>query len=743
MGRNWVLTIVCAILLACGAGPAFAALPECFSLTQWLSDTSSCHIDNYTITAGNNPFDNENAPAGIFIASPLESTAITAFGSCKQVRLRNSQKVLVPLGSLDEWNSFQNRYFVNGTGLDPAIVSDCVTGCSEPAPSGPWTECQTGQESNELPTPVALKFREFTWQCKDEIKCEFYCPPPYHRYVAGPPLECKPYECYLGVSQPADSTMCADDNIQLTADLDWVVVTFGGCNGRKCQWECNEGFRKQGNTCRQNLCQFPAGFDQSHGVRCAVAPAPNTDPNDEFVRGNNDQDYVAVNACDIGKQPQHQKCEFLCNPGYHTNANNPSNGCIAYVCTNPPVVSNMTKCSDPVNGDATDETGLDRDVNWKIVSSCTENGTFTGKCEYRCNTGYSVNTTSTACVTCLTPGGFDTSNATKCVNTGTDATDESGLANSQNYRTATACNAGTKCEYRCNSGYQPNATFTACVPSQVCPNGTREGTEECDDNNWTNPTATNGDTCDSSCQLYRLAACNAPAGQTAGTYAITSFLQDCTSFSSGACQVWGGWPDDPVTSYGVPQAGQCTFLCKPGYIWDGTRCRQRPSQCLNFQINQWCAGVGLLPPTVITGSNEECGSVCTMRGATCAERNQTTGACDCWSSGLIPGPADYRGSLCTVCPAGQALNTYGPSVICNRYTWHKTGVEYCANSIYECPMSSVCNMMAYDMECYDNLNNVVVADAMCTAAVGADPRPTTGVYCNCVPMTPLNMMLCP
>ena len=184
--------------------------------------------------------------------------------------------------------------------------------------------------------------------CSDAVKCEYMCNPGYVR-VGNTCVST--FSCQG--NDPLNATLCAGSDTNLT--IDTAKTTVDSCTGAKCEYVCNSGYTADGTACKliiSTCANWPAN--------ATLCPA-----------GADNTAAKLVASCGTAK------CEYTCDSGY-----NLSGGvCVAATsCTNPPALA--TLC--PAGADNTAAV---------LVGSCG-----TAKCEYTCDSGYTINGAGTSCV---------------------------------------------------------------------------------------------------------------------------------------------------------------------------------------------------------------------------------------------------------------------------------------------------------------------------------------------------------
>ncbi|MGE0268492.1 MAG: hypothetical protein AB7S78_08575 [Candidatus Omnitrophota bacterium] len=197
--------------------------------------------------------------------------------------------------------------------------------------------------------------RTLVGACTAGTKCEYICNDGYNFGGAS----CDVNICTGAI--PINATICSGDDINIPGNADVGRTVVAACTaGTKCEYICDDGFNFDGSGCT-NLNQ------------CIGAVPANTticSGDDANIPGNSDVPRTVVPACTVGT-----KCEYICTDTYHDGGG----VCDPNICIGS-VPANAAYCS----GDDTNIPG-GTNMNRSLVITCGA-----PKCEYQCNSGYSV-----------------------------------------------------------------------------------------------------------------------------------------------------------------------------------------------------------------------------------------------------------------------------------------------------------------------------------------------------------------
>jgi hypothetical protein len=195
--------------------------------------------------------------------------------------------------------------------------------------------------------------------CTGSAKCEFICNTGYVKQGSVCVANTS-YGCTGTV--PSNASMCSGDDAGLTANTTRSLVS--SCTGAtKCEYICNSGYTKSGNSCTSNSGTFNCTGD-------APANASMCSGDDTGLAANTNK--TLVSSC-----TNSSKCEYICNSGYTKSGDTcQSNSMNTFNCTGS-VPSNASMCSG-------DDTSLLSNTERMLVFNCTNNR----KCEYVCSEGY-------------------------------------------------------------------------------------------------------------------------------------------------------------------------------------------------------------------------------------------------------------------------------------------------------------------------------------------------------------------
>ncbi len=250
------------------------------------------------------------------------------------------------------------------------------------------------------------------------------------------------YSCTGSI--PNNSNLCSGDSSGLTANTTRTLQSSCTSN-RKCEYTCRSGYHKSGTQCVKNSAVVPEVFHcRNYGdpiVHATICPGADLNITAPLT-------VSTVNYCDW------EKCTYLCDPGYISNAFN--NNCIPSSLPRPPEFSCFGSIPSNSNLCSGDSSGLTANAARTLQSSCTSNR----KCEYTCKSGY--HRRGNSCVrgavnySCT---GSIPSNSNLC------SGDSSGLTANTVRTLQSSCTSNRKCEYTCRSGY--NKSGTRCVKNFV------------------------------------------------------------------------------------------------------------------------------------------------------------------------------------------------------------------------------------------------------------------------------------
>ncbi|MCB9719835.1 MAG: hypothetical protein H6756_03085 [Candidatus Omnitrophica bacterium] len=191
--------------------------------------------------------------------------------------------------------------------------------------------------------------------CTPGTWCEYACDDGYHLESGA----CAVNVCTGTI--PINATVCTGDEANISGNSNVARTVVSSCTATKCEYTCDDGFNYNGSDCESlNQC---IGAVPADATLC-----PGDDAN---IGGNSDVTRTVVPACTAGT-----KCEYTCVDTHHEDAG----ACIANVCL-PPSYTNASYCS----GDDSNVPG-GADMVSQLVITCSAT-----KCEYECDSGYSVN----------------------------------------------------------------------------------------------------------------------------------------------------------------------------------------------------------------------------------------------------------------------------------------------------------------------------------------------------------------
>ncbi len=352
----------------------------------------------------------------------------------------------------------------------------------------------------------------FTTECSCPAGTTFTSTP-NPTFPLAPYLTCTPNVC-TG-TDPANATMCTGDSSGLSANTAKTVAT--ACGTPKCEFTCNSGFVKSGNTCVPAVC---TGSDPANATMCS---GDNTGLSADTAK-------TVAAACGV------PKCEFTCNSGYLISGNTCVQSCPAGQVWNGSACVSACPAGQTWNGSACVSSCPTGQV-WNgsaCVLTCPEGQTWNGSaCVAMCTSGQVWD--GTACVTPqFSCTGSIPSNSALC------ASDNLGLTSDTPRTLAASCGA-PKCEYLCNGGYVKSGnTCVATCPSGEIWNGSTCVTSCPTGQTW------NGTSCVPICtggQVWNGSACVCPSGQTwngsmcVGSCADTYFCQGNSLYhQSASCE---------------------------------------------------------------------------------------------------------------------------------------------------------------------------------------------------------------
>lgn len=308
-------------------------------------------------------------------------------------------------------------------------------------------------------------------------------------------------------TDPANATMCTGDNTALSSNT--AKTLAASCGTPKCEFTCNSGYVKSGNTC------IPI-----------VYTCTGTDPANATLCSGDDTGLSADTAKSVATSCGTPKCEFTCNSGYVKSGNTCIPACTAGQVWNGSACVSACPAGQTWDGTAC-VSACPTGQTWNgstCVPTCPEGQTWNGSaCVSMCSAGQVWDGTA-----CITPAfsctGSVPTNSTLC------AGDNVGLTADMPRTLVASCSA-SKCEYLCSSGYTKsgNICVSVCASGQV----------------W------NGSACVTSCpggQTWNGTACVCPSGTSWNGSA-------CVAFCTGG-QVWNG----------------ASCVCPSGQSWNGTMC---------------------------------------------------------------------------------------------------------------------------------------------------------------------------
>lgn len=283
---------------------------------------------------------------------------------------------------------------VNG-GLDISCAATRASTVSCVGAIPPGSKKCSGDDTGLRSSFLWLSVGNYSSGCTSRRKCEYYSP------------------ICLGTSVE-NSTLCVGDDSGLTDSVTKkLVTTCSSISGPKCEFTCNEGYIKNGDT-------------------CILATCTGVDPiNASFCLGDNTGLTINTAKSLVANCTDAKKCEFTCNVGYVYNRGR----CI--------LAPTPTPCIP---------------ISWSPNQDTICSGTLfiqTSNCD--------TEKTATGTKVCSTPSpasclGSVPNNSSPC------SGDDSGLTSSLSRKAVSAC-TNRKCEYRCDAGYRPDNSFKNCIQS--------------------------------------------------------------------------------------------------------------------------------------------------------------------------------------------------------------------------------------------------------------------------------------
>lgn len=341
---------------------------------------------------------------------------------------------------------------VAGYTYDP-VGTTCIASCLTPPNATIATMC-TG-DSTGLTTPTTSKIVATCSAPNDATnKCEFTCNTGYSFDAVNKTCVAIVPVC-TDIPSATVATVCPSDDTSLTVSTPSTVVTACSApagSAPKCEYTCNSGYVKSGNTCIAAVC---TGIPSA--TIATVCPSDDTN-----LTVNTTSKIVAACSAPNGSAP---KCEYTCNTGYSYDSVNKT--CIPATgsCGNNQIDAGeycdygktMPNCTTDADG---------YNCNGPLPHLCSTTCQWNGACAYdsqcpdnSCQNGTCEMTNGTCVYTFKTPvpSGCCTTNA--------------------------QCNTSTPApcyENVCEDSQCSQRRIAGCSEGPTCGNGRVDGLEDCD-----------------------------------------------------------------------------------------------------------------------------------------------------------------------------------------------------------------------------------------------------------------------
>lgn len=267
--------------------------------------------------------------------------------------------------------------------------------------------------------------------CTQSRKCELQCGVNY--FVSNDKKSCEPYYCN---SIPSNATVCPNDNLNLTQNIDPVLVdSLSACTlERKCEYYCGEGTYQKNNSCAIWACG-----DEVDKNNMALYEFDNTN-----LLNKDELTSVLV------EKNTARKCEWYCLSGFYISGNS----CKPFVC-NGVIDTNSIMC----NGD---NFGLDKNYSISVIDSAEKCSNL--KCEWYCRNGYYSKDNKCFPLSTLTCEGGNIENAVMCTDDDVFLT-QKGITNIL-VTSKENCSESRKCQWYCKEGYYQGNGIDSnkCIP---------------------------------------------------------------------------------------------------------------------------------------------------------------------------------------------------------------------------------------------------------------------------------------
>ena len=304
---------------------------------------------------------------------------------------------------------------------------------------------------------------------------------------------CRAFACQNDL-YPSNATKCSQtgedpaDETSMTTDTNWSVVDSTGagweCTSAKCEYNCNDGYVKSGNTCIAAVCT--GGNPDPRGAALAC-------PGDDPPLVTTSRTLKLACSSPAGSDP---KCEYACPSGYVLY----NGACCSPACPLGSCGAQSDGCGQTINcgnccGNGAIDSGEQCDGGNLNGKSCSTQGYSAGT--LACNSNCTFNTSSCcnpingtwgpwgACSNCYQArtcngascGGSCSGNSTRSCYSGTWSTGSWGAC-------SVSCGGGdqtrsvTCSSSCCDPGTKPRAS-QVCGTQVCCGNGVCAGGETC------------------------------------------------------------------------------------------------------------------------------------------------------------------------------------------------------------------------------------------------------------------------